>query len=88
MFLRIFKIKSPLLICVVNRTLIEYKYSSSFNKMDENNNKTNRPGNYMKHILRLGLADVKVFGLFREDCNEFQQKPGYVLISCIRLSLR
>jgi len=30
-------------------------------------------------LARLGLADVKEFGLFWEDCNEFMQKLGYVL---------
>jgi hypothetical protein len=30
-------------------------------------------------LARLGLADVKSFGLFWEDCNEIMQKLGYVL---------
>ena len=30
-------------------------------------------------LARLGLADVKTFGLFWEDCNEYMQKLGYVL---------
>jgi hypothetical protein len=30
-------------------------------------------------LARLGLADVKAFGLFWEDCNEIMQKLGYVL---------
>jgi hypothetical protein len=30
-------------------------------------------------LARLGLADVKAFGLFWDDCNEFMQKLGYVL---------
>ena len=30
-------------------------------------------------LARLGLADVKTFGLFWEDCNEIMQKLGYVL---------
>lgn len=30
-------------------------------------------------LARLGLADVKVFGLLWDDCYEFMQKLGYVL---------
>ncbi len=30
-------------------------------------------------LARLGLADVKSFGLFWEDCNEIMQSLGYVL---------
>jgi hypothetical protein len=30
-------------------------------------------------LARLGLADVKAFGLFWEDCNEFMRRLGYVL---------
>jgi len=30
-------------------------------------------------LARLGLADVKSFGLFWEDCNEIMQRLGYVL---------
>ncbi len=30
-------------------------------------------------LARLGLADVKAFGLFWEDCNEYMNKLGYVL---------
>jgi hypothetical protein len=30
-------------------------------------------------LARLGLADVKSFGLFWEDCNEIMKKLGYVL---------
>jgi hypothetical protein len=30
-------------------------------------------------LARLGLADVKAFGLFWEDCNEIMFKLGYVL---------
>jgi hypothetical protein len=30
-------------------------------------------------LARLGLADVKAFGLFWDDCNEFMHKLGYVL---------
>jgi hypothetical protein len=30
-------------------------------------------------LARLGLADVKAFGLFWEDCNEIMYKLGYVL---------
>ena len=30
-------------------------------------------------LARLGLADVKAFGLFWEDCNEFMCRLGYVL---------
>lgn len=30
-------------------------------------------------LAKLGLADVKAFGLFWEDCNEIMQKLGYVL---------
>lgn len=30
-------------------------------------------------LARLGLADVKAFGLFWEDCNEIMGKLGYVL---------
>lgn len=30
-------------------------------------------------LARLGLADVKAFGLFWDDCYEFMQKLGYVL---------
>jgi hypothetical protein len=30
-------------------------------------------------LARLGLAVVKAFGLFREDCNEIMYKLGYVL---------
>ena len=30
-------------------------------------------------LARLGLADVKAFGLFWDDCYEYMQKLGYVL---------
>jgi hypothetical protein len=30
-------------------------------------------------LARLGLADVKTFGLFWEDCNEMMLRLGYVL---------
>ena len=30
-------------------------------------------------LARLGLADVKSFGLFWEDCNEIMSRLGYVL---------
>jgi len=30
-------------------------------------------------LARLGLSDVKAFGLFWEDCNEIMKKLGYVL---------
>ncbi len=30
-------------------------------------------------LARIGLADVKAFGLFWEDCNEYMTKLGYVL---------
>jgi hypothetical protein len=30
-------------------------------------------------LARLGLADVKAFGLFWEDCNEIMHRLGYVL---------
>jgi hypothetical protein len=30
-------------------------------------------------LARLGLADVKTFGLFWEDCNYIMKKLGYVL---------
>jgi hypothetical protein len=30
-------------------------------------------------LARLGLADVKAFGLFWDDCNNYMQKLGYVL---------
>ena len=30
-------------------------------------------------LAKLGLADVKAFGLFWEDCNEIMKKLGYVL---------
>lgn len=30
-------------------------------------------------LARLGLADVKTFGLFWDDCNDYMQKLGYVL---------
>ena len=30
-------------------------------------------------LARLGVADVKAFGLFRDDCYEFMLKLGYVL---------
>jgi hypothetical protein len=30
-------------------------------------------------LARIGLADVKAFGLFWEDCNEIMFKLGYVL---------
>jgi len=30
-------------------------------------------------LARLGLADVKAFGLFWDDCNDYMQKLGYVL---------
>ena len=30
-------------------------------------------------LARLGLADVKAFGLFWEDCNEFMRRLGYEL---------
>jgi hypothetical protein len=30
-------------------------------------------------LARLGLADVKSFGLFWEDCNEMMSRLGYVL---------
>lgn len=30
-------------------------------------------------LARLGLADVKTFGLFWEDCDEMMRKLGYVL---------
>jgi len=30
-------------------------------------------------LARLGLADVKSFGLFWEDCNEIMNRLGYVL---------
>ncbi|MDP3912689.1 MAG: hypothetical protein Q8R96_02995 [Bacteroidota bacterium] len=30
-------------------------------------------------LARLGLADVKEFGLFWDDCNNYMQKLGYVL---------
>jgi len=30
-------------------------------------------------LARLGLADVKAFGLFWDDCNVYMQKLGYVL---------
>ena len=30
-------------------------------------------------LAKLGLADVKAFGLFWEDCNEYMQKLGYFL---------
>ena len=30
-------------------------------------------------LARLGLADVKAFGLFWEDCSEFMRRLGYVL---------
>jgi len=30
-------------------------------------------------LARLGLADVKSFGLFWEDCNDIMNKLGYVL---------
>jgi hypothetical protein len=30
-------------------------------------------------LVRLGLADVKAFGLFWEDCNDIMKKLGYVL---------
>jgi hypothetical protein len=30
-------------------------------------------------LARLGLADVKAFGLFWEDCNDIMKKLGYVL---------
>jgi hypothetical protein len=30
-------------------------------------------------LARLGLADVKAFGLFWEDCNDIMQRLGYVL---------
>lgn len=30
-------------------------------------------------LARIGLADVKAFGLFWEDCNDFMYKLGYVL---------
>lgn len=30
-------------------------------------------------LARLGLADVKAFGLFWEDCDEIMHKLGYVL---------
>jgi len=30
-------------------------------------------------LARLGLADVKAFGLLWDDCYEFMQKLGYVL---------
>jgi hypothetical protein len=30
-------------------------------------------------LARLGLADVKSFGLFWEDCNEMMRRLGYVL---------
>jgi len=30
-------------------------------------------------LARLGLADVKAFGLFWEDCNEIMNRLGYVL---------
>lgn len=34
----------------------------------------------VKEILaKLGLADVKAFGLTWDECNEFMQKLGYVL---------
>jgi len=30
-------------------------------------------------LARLGLADVKAFGLFWEECNDIMRKLGYVL---------
>jgi hypothetical protein len=30
-------------------------------------------------LARLGLADVKAFGLFWDDCNDYMQKLGFVL---------
>ncbi|HAQ19086.1 MAG TPA: hypothetical protein DCR40_07630 [Prolixibacteraceae bacterium] len=30
-------------------------------------------------LARLGLADVKTFGLFWEDCDDMMRKLGYVL---------
>jgi len=30
-------------------------------------------------LAKLGLADVKAFGLFWEDCNEFMRRLGYEL---------
>ena len=30
-------------------------------------------------LARLGLADVKTFGLFWEDCDDIMRKLGYVL---------
>jgi hypothetical protein len=30
-------------------------------------------------LAKLGLADVKAFGLFWEDCNEIMKRLGYVL---------
>lgn len=30
-------------------------------------------------LARLGLADVKAFGLFWDDCNDYMQKLGYIL---------
>jgi len=30
-------------------------------------------------LARLGLADVRAFGLFWDDCNTYMQKLGYVL---------
>ena len=30
-------------------------------------------------LARLGLADVKAFGLFWDDCNDYMKKLGYVL---------
>jgi hypothetical protein len=30
-------------------------------------------------LARLGLADVRAFGLFWEDCDEFMRKLGYKL---------
>jgi len=30
-------------------------------------------------LARLGLTDVKAFGLFWEDCSEFMRRLGYVL---------
>lgn len=30
-------------------------------------------------LSRLGLADVKAFGLFWDDCNNYMKKLGYVL---------
>jgi len=30
-------------------------------------------------LAKFGLADVKAFGLFWEDCNEIMKKLGYVL---------